>query len=75
MHLSLRQIQESGPELYALAEEAQVRQLLSSGPDVVLVKVVNRHPKGDYSGTLEYAGEDLEPLVSYILSCGFRGVL
>lgn len=48
------------------AERRELLQVLSSGPGVEHVKIIEVHPKGGYRTTFDLAPESIDAFISYL---------
>jgi hypothetical protein len=75
MHGYLHLIHERGQECYSDLEQQQLRDCLTSAPGVQAIKDLKRDPRGGYSVTLEWTGDDADSIHTHITSHGYRAVI
>ena len=59
---------------YSDAEQAALRDCLTTTPGIAEVKRIERHPKGGYAVFIERTG-DLAPTLEHLAARGYRAVL
>jgi hypothetical protein len=73
MRLYLRLLLD-GVETYSDAEQAALRECLTTTPGITLVKRIERHPRGGYAVFIERTG-DLVLTLEHLTTRGYRHVL